>query len=645
MRGLARRRGALSCVLAAARERSARRARTADSGGGGPPRGAPRQRPADSRDGRNALVDLVSNPPSQVATGSPLAGVAAPASDDCAAPPPRPAAARPPYLRPRGSSLVTASTLRPLAFGTGPSARPYSTPTGAGVGAGARGRRGGGGGGGGKAATTTAAGSGAAAAATTAAGAGGGGSAAAATATAGAASGVGAAAAAVGGAARGVADLSSEPPSSSPSPITDATALGGEADSTDPLALAALAEDVWPTTRAFQDVYAAVAHGAGSGIAPGDDGSGAGPIGHALQALLGPEGPLSLSGFEPLGWVPAVVGTSLAFRLAVTFPLHVFSMRNAARLAAAKSDIEAASSSAKAAMREAQERGSGQDAAEVAKRGQEKVQAVLKRHGARPLAGVAASVVSLFAVATPFRAAYTLALADPAVPSLADPSAVPRPLAALGVESLTLPDSTYLLPAATTLAMLVAVELSLVEAARQRPAGAGGAGAALLDPTAMRTPLRIIIPVMGILVFRQMPALLHCLMLGNTAFQVAQSRLMLMPSFRKAAGLPSTETLAAERERVAAKAATSGPLALLVPTGGRLGAGVPPRTAPTGEGGNGLAGGTGMGAALRPDGRPAAPRGLPPGLHAQPPPRAPAADAGDAAPRGSKFRSRKRRGR
>jgi len=240
-----------------------------------------------------------------------------------------------------------------------------------------------------------------------------------------------------------------------------------------------------------------------------------------------------------LGWLESVCLFTIAFRALFTLPVHVFSMRNAIRLSKSKKEIDAIMADTKEQM--AMQR-SGMDRAEMTRVAQERVSAVFRKNGAQPLLGLITTVVSMFALATPFRAAYTLSYADPPVPSLAETPFLWAP-------SLAAADPTYVMPVLTCLALWVAIEVSLWE---MKNAGPGGTGA--LNPDSMKTPMRLMVPVMGVLVLKDMPALMQGMIVANTAFQLLQSRVLMNDGVRRAVGLPVMAEMRAMREEQAEEA-------------------------------------------------------------------------------------------
>lgn len=265
----------------------------------------------------------------------------------------------------------------------------------------------------------------------------------------------------------------------------------------------------------------------------------------AVQELF-----LAVNEATAMGWLGSVVATTLGLRALVGLPIHTFSMRNALALSKCKKDIDAIMGNAKAQLEMQQ---SGLDKKQITEVMMERVKGVYRKHKARPAVGALAALSTAVILGTPFRATYTLSFADPAIPSLASTEF-------LWVPSLAAADPLYALPVLSGLGMLTAIELSLSEQSK-----AMVSVNKTFSPENMRTPLRLMVPLMTYFVFWDMPALMHGLILANTAFQIGQSKLMVSSAFRAAVGLPSMDEVralqreqaeAAEKASVAAVAGT-----------------------------------------------------------------------------------------
>ena len=64
----------------------------------------------------------------------------------------------------------------------------------------------------------------------------------------------------------------------------------------------------------------------------------------------------------------------------------------------------------------------------------------------------------------------------------------------------------------------------------------------------------LMVPVMGVLVLKDMPALMQGMIVANTAFQLLQSRVLMNDGVRRAVGLPVMAEMRAMREEQAEEA-------------------------------------------------------------------------------------------
>lgn len=173
-----------------------------------------------------------------------------------------------------------------------------------------------------------------------------------------------------------------------------------------------------------------------------------------------------------------------------------------------------------------------------------------------------------FAIGTPFRAAYTLSTAQPPLPSIAA-----EPL--YWVTSLASPDPTFVLPMCTTLAVVGAIELSMRDAKALAMPGQNQ----MMDPDALKRPLQILTCGFGLALGKDMPALMHALLLANTLFQFGQSRVLAHDGFRARVGLPTRAEMATLRAEASQRQGS----VMGVEVGGRRTSSSTTTTVPTSE--------------------------------------------------------------